>query len=251
MTQEHSLSAQEVQQLVAKAFVLEALTDKPGCTTRYEDLPGKPLRDFVLAGINCSGAFAVFAQSLAQNPNAPLFAYNVAALESSNKHKSAKYVNFGLLEIMFPVVAARLTTNDPDAVIDTVIELIKKTRNDDVGFLMATRKLAWSTSTRPYKTVFGPGKYKDLESVWDYYIAAGKDFPPESSIFQWTDHYKRGLPILRAFFDEYSEKGEVILSTKAIFNAQKQNNPQVGIGTLADMCAAAIFLWLSFNDRPA
>src|SRR5436190_2983869 len=106
-----SLSPSNVQELVTKAFIIEAITDKPGCTTRYQDLPGKPLQDFVLAGINSSEAFRIFTKAWQDNPKTLVYSYNLTALKSANKHKSAKYINFGLLEIMFPVVAGRLATD--------------------------------------------------------------------------------------------------------------------------------------------
>lgn len=243
-----TLSSGEVQELVTKAFVLEAITDKPGCTTRYKDLPGKPLQDFIIAGINASKSFGLFAEAMNKDKTTPIFAYNVSALRSSNKHKSAKYINFGLLEIMFPVVAGRLNTDEPDRVVDKVIELVKATTNTDVKYLLSTRRVAWSTSETPHKVGFKPSKYKSLNSVWDFYMAFNKDFPPESSNFQWSEQYKQGLPILRCFFEKYLERGEILRTTKTIFIKQKAANPGVAVGIIADMCAAAIFLWLSFNE---
>lgn len=244
-----TLSPSEVQELVTKAFVIEAITDKPGCTTRYVDLPGKPLQDFIIAGINSSKIFRTFAEARNDDPTTTVFSHNLSALKSANKHKSTKYINFGLLEIMFPVVAARLETDKPDKVIDRVIELVKATTNADVKHLLATRRLAWSTSESPHKVGFQPDKYKNLDSVWDFYMAFNKDFPPESSNFQWTEQYKQGLPILKSFFDKYLEKGEILQSTTAIFRELKEANPKVAVGIIADMCAAAIFLWLSFSSN--
>lgn len=244
------LSPDDVRDLVAKAFVLEAITDKPGCTTRYEDLPGKPLQDFVLAGINCSRYFALSAEDYARDPAAPLFAHNLGALRASNAHKSSKYVNFGLLEIMFPVVRARIGTDEPAAVIDSVIDCIKASTNRDVRDILQTRKLAWSTSTNTHKAAFDPKKYEDLASVWDYYMVIYRGNNQETSGYQWTNQYLNGLPILRTFFEGYQGSGEVMHATERIFLAQKACNPAVPVGILADMCAAAIFLWLSFNERP-
>jgi hypothetical protein len=243
-----NLSSSDIQELVTKAFVIEALTDKPGCTTRYEDLPDKPLQDFVIAGINSSKAFELFTRALRDSATTSVYSYNVTALRSANKHKSAKFINFGLLEIMFPVVAGRLMSDDPDKVIDKVIELTKNTTNEDVRHLLEARKLAWSTSETPHKVGFSPDRYKSLETVWDFYMAMDKDFPPESSNFQWAEQFRQKLPILRGFFDKYLEMGEVMQTTKTIFAEQKAANPQVAVGIIADMCAAAIFLWLSFNE---
>ena len=243
-----TLPPSEIRQLVAKAFVIEAVTDKPGCTTRYEDLADKPLQDFIMAGINSSEAFGLFTKAFIDDANTPIYSYNVIALKSANKHKSAKYINFGLLEIMFPVVAARLTTNKPEDIINKVIELTKKTTSHDVRYLLETRNLAWSTSQTPHKIAFDPNNYKNLDSIWDFYMAMFKDFPSESSNFQWAKQYKEGLPILKSFFDAYLKSNEILQTTKSVFIKQKEANPKAAVGIIADMCAAAIFLWLSFNE---
>lgn len=59
----------DIQGLTTKAFVLEALTDKPGCTTRYIDQPGKPLTDFMIAGINSAPFLQNLADDYSNNPN--------------------------------------------------------------------------------------------------------------------------------------------------------------------------------------
>lgn len=245
-----NLTPSEVQQLVAKAFVLEAMSDKPGCTTRYEDLPGKPLQDFVIAGINSSAAFGDFAHDFIKDSTTPVFKYNVQALKISNTHKSTKFINFGLLEIMFPTVAARLTTNNPKKVVDEIIKLVKHAEPQDVQTLLATRQLAWSTSQNPSKTSFETAKYKEQQSVWDFYQALNQNFDEETSNYQWSQQFKEGLPLLRAFFDDYQQADELLNTTTSSFNRLRKENSNTSVGILADMCAAAMFLWLSFHDSP-
>lgn len=245
------ITAATIQSLIAKAFVLEALTDKPGCTTRYEDLPGKPLQDFVIAGINSSHSFAEFAAARLEDPSTPIFAYNLAALKASNVHKSPKFVNFGLLEILFPTVAARLLTSDQAKVIDLIPLLIQQTTNQDVRCLLATRQLAWGTSRTDYKLDFDATAYETLASVADFYAKLRQDYAIQTSNHQWVKQFDDGLPIMRRFLEGYTADGEIMHSTKSIFLEQKDANPDTAVGIIADMCAAAIFLWLSFNDSPA
>ncbi len=244
------ISSDDIQDLVTKSFVLEAITEKPGCTSRYEDLPGKPLQDFIVAGINSSRYFTSLARDFKNDTSVSIFKYNLAALKNSNKHKSSKYINFGLLEVMFLAVYARLKTDNPSKIISSMVEEIRNTSNKDVNYLLKTRELAWSTSITQHKINFAPDKYKKLESVWDFYDKLHSDFGVESSNFQWAEQYKKGLPILKAFFDAYTKNGEVINTTKLIFKIQRAKNPLVAVGILADMCAAAVFLWLSFNEAP-
>lgn len=243
------LSESEVVILATKSFVLEAITDKPGCTSRYTDLPDKPLQDFLIAGINSSPYFGLLARDFYQTKNMNLFDHNISALKASNIHKSAKFVNFGLLEIMFPVVYARLKTADQNAIVDEVINAIKHTTNKDVQVLLKTRKLAWSTSTKSHKVSFDASRYDKSPSVWDFYQSLYDDFDEDTSQHQWAKQYQIGLPILAAFYNNYRENNEVVNSTKKTFERLKKQYPYVPVGILADMCAAAIFLWLSFNTK--
>jgi len=245
-----TLSPDDVQDLVAKAFVLEAMTDKPGCTTRYADLPGKPLQDFVVAGINCARYFRIFTEEYQADHTTPLFRYHADALMGSNTHKSLKYINFGLLEIMFPVVAARLVTDDPTQVVDEVIRLAKESGQADIEHMLHAREIAWSTSSKTHKQGFPASRYAVAANVWDFYMRVNADSEPATSNFQWTEQYRLGLPVLRAFFDAYMQRDEILGATRDVFAEQREANPNVPVGILADMCAGAIFLWLSFSESP-
>ena len=244
------LTPSDIRTLVAKAFVLEAISDKPGCTTRYEDLPGKPLQDFIMAGINASDIFGEFAADYIKDPTISVFSYNVRALQRSNQHKSPKNINFGLLEIMFPTVAARLIDNNPNTVIDTIVDLIQKTSRHDVVEILKTRKIAWSTSTNGKKTNYPFVKYESCDSLWSFYGAVKDDFTPDVSHYQWSDDILAGLPTLRHFFTAFQKDGSLLKNTKVVFQSERKDRPHISIGILADMCAAAMFLWLSFNDQP-
>jgi hypothetical protein len=191
------LSPEDINDLVVKAFTLEALTDKPGCTTRYQDLPGKPLQDFIIAGINSSRFFASLARNLEKDPESPIFRYNLDALKASNKHKSTKYINFGLLEIMFPVVYARLKTNERHGIVSEIVEAIKATTNEDVRSLLDTRALAWSTSNTVHKIGFDVDKYKKLGTVWEFYMALNEDFDEETLTFSGLSSIKKDYPFLK------------------------------------------------------
>lgn len=241
------LTADEVTNLVAKAFVLEAITDKPDCTTRYHDLPGKPLQDFIIAGINS----APYLGKLVGDTSGLIFKHAADALGASTKHKSPKYINFGLLEIMFPVVYTRLRQNDQGAIADSVIQNLKNTTNEDFGYMQRMRKLAWTTtSSQSYKNNFPYHTYADSKSVWEYYLRLLDDLRPDESGYQWAEQHKLGLPVLQDFLKAYTEQSEIMDTTKTVFLRTRQQHPDLKIGIIADMCAAAIFLWLSFHDSP-
>ncbi len=244
------LRPREVQNLVCKAFCLEAIADKSGCTGRYVDIEGKPLEDFIIAAINVSDVFAGFAADW-QAGSRSIFSRQVEALLSSNWHKSNKFINLGLLEIMFPVVAARLTCAKPDKVIDTVLNIMKKGDNKDVANMIAAREVAWSSSLKKTQKLLEVTKEtKNAPSPIDYYKLVRGNKEPPTSRYQWSQHYLDGLPLLQKQF-EYLQShtdGGLMLRIKNGFDPLRAANPDIKIGILADMCAAAIFLHLSFLD---
>lgn len=244
------LTAEAIGLLVQRALVLEPLADKPGCTTRYEDLPGRPLESFVLAGVNVGPVFARFAGERLSGQEQRIFYHFRQALEEGRVHTDGKYVNFGLLEILFPAVAARLACDDPNRVVAKIIELMQQAPQSDVRELVAARELAWSTSDK--REV----KLKDLTPVvraapnpYAFYgvlLAA----EPHGSAAEWATNYREGLPLLAQQFSSLRSqtKGTLLDKVKIAYDEVHRLYPDVRVGILADMNAAAIFLHLSYTE---
>lgn len=237
-----------MQNLVTKAFCLEAIADKQDCTSRYRDLDGRPLEDFVIAGINVGSIFADFARKRLDGERV-IFELFPHALEVSNQHKTQKFVNFGLLEIMFPTVAARMANDNPEKVIDEIIELMNTGDSSEVDYLFKAREIAWSTSTKQDR------KMKELEagqqatSPLSFYENILRTSPEDSASYQWAMHYKNGLPWLREQFEYLQSHADkpILQRIEHAFNPLRQSNPDIRIGILADMSAAAIFLHPSYQ----
>jgi hypothetical protein len=244
------LNDESVALLVQKAFVFEPLADKPDCTTRYTDLPGRPLESFILSGINIGPVFRRFAKDHLSQDEHRLFHYFVEALKEGSKHTSGKYVNFGLLEIMFPTVAARLVCDDPEMIVATIIELVKKAPLSDAKEMVYARELAWSTSEkREAKMAALTPEVRLAANPYDFYekISVGT---PHGSITQWVANYQQGLPLLAEQFDtmRYRSGGSLLERIREAYVAVQNKNPDVRAGILADMSAAAVFLYLSFTE---
>jgi hypothetical protein len=242
------LTSEDVQVLASKAFCLEAIADKKDCTTRFVDLPNRPLEDFVLAGVNVGPAFAAFAADRLAGKQA-LFDRFSEALDASNVHKSAKFINFGLLEIMFPIVAARLQCEDPKKVIDVSVQLMRRGTPADAQHMIAAREKAFSTSTKREQKMREIKPALQAASPYEFYMTVLKNVPEETSSHQWTQHYKNSLPWIREQFDYLqTHTDEPILERiKHAFDPVREQNPDISIGLLADMSAAAVFLHLSFQ----
>lgn len=242
------LSPDQVASLVAKAFCLEALADKKDCTSRYVDLAGRPLEGFIMAGLNSAPYFAEFAKNR-QHGDRSVYSNFVAALRSSNTHKSEKYVNFGLLEMMFPVVAARLLDVPSSKVVSTINEVLSAAPAKDVAQMILARKVAWATSSSAFKFGFKfTPEVKRALSPADFYTRLKRSAPEDITIAQWVDQHEEGWPLLRELLEDLQSQsgGELLPAIKAVFDPVRERHPDIKVGILADMCAAAIFLHLSY-----
>lgn len=238
-------SPDDIQRLVTIAFTLEAISDKDECTTRYVDLPGKPLQDFLIAGINVGKHFRSLSDDVAQEgENVEMFRCFVAALRESNANKSSKYVNFGLLESMFATVAARLLSDSGHGAIERMTQLIHREVPADVHHLLDARKVAWSTSTNDEERKYDDSASRSLSSVANFYRKLTQTFGSDTSHHQWSTHALQGFPILRKTYDALQAGSDILQTIPLIHRSLRAEYPTMRIGILADYSAAAIFLHL-------
>ncbi|MEK9155374.1 MAG: hypothetical protein AAB839_01875 [Patescibacteria group bacterium] len=171
-------SPHDIQRLVTIAFVLEALSEKEGCTTRTVDLPGKPLEDFLIAGINVGRHFQALAEDVVrEGESVEIFRHFIPALTDANRNKSPKFVNFGLLESMFTTVAARMLTTSGSTAIERMTDLTVREKPRDVHHLLDARKRAWSTSTNEDKRNYDDSSSRGIRSISDFYRQLMREFP--------------------------------------------------------------------------
>lgn len=239
------LSPDEIQRIVTIAFTLEAISDKDECTTRYVDLPGKPLQDFLIAGINVGKHFRSLAEDVArEGERVEIYRHFVSALRDANANKSAKFVNFGLLESMFATVAARLLSDSGAEVPQRLRMLFDRPIAADVLHLLDARKLAWSTSSNDAKKNFDDSPSRHLASLGEFYRQLTQMFGPETSNYQWGKHIADGFPVLRTTYAALHECEDVLRAIPDIHRTLRKEFPHMKIGILADWSAAAIFLHL-------
>jgi hypothetical protein len=239
------VSADEIQRLVTVAFTLEAISDKDECTTRYVDLPGKPLQDFLIAGINVGKHFAALARDVErEGDRVEIFRHFVPALYDANANKSSKFVNFGLLEAMFATVTARLLSDSGSDVPRWLQELFDRPIAGDVHHLLDARKLAWSTSSNDAKRNFDDSPLRHLTSLGEFYRQLIEMFGTETSNYQWGRHIADGFPVLVQTYAALQEHGDVLQAIPEIHRSLRKEFPDMKIGILADWSAAAIFLHL-------
>lgn len=235
----------DIQRLVTIAFTLEAISDKDECTTRYVDLPGKPLQDFLVAGINVGKHFAALARDVErEGDRVEIFRHFVPALLDANANKSPKFVNFGLLEAMFATVTARLLSDSGKDVPQRIQELFARPIAADVHHLLDARKLAWSTSSNDAKRNFDESPSRHLASLGEFYCQLTEMFGPETSNYQWGRHIADGFPVLVKTHAALQKHGDVLGTIPEIHRSLRKEFSNMKIGILADWSAAAIFLHL-------
>lgn len=247
------LTPEAVALLVQKALVLEPLADKKGCTSRHIDLPGRPLESFVIAGINVGPIFREYSTDWLSGGEQRLYHYFVRGLQASREHATGKYVNFGLLEILFPTVAARLSCDDPDEVVPTLIRLMHAAPKSDVEAMIEARELGWVTSEkREAKLADLTPAVRQAASPFAFYEAMlANTNSAYGSTEQWILHYQRGLPLLSAQFNllRAQKEGSLLDKIATAYNQVYEENSDIRVGIMADMCAAAIFLYLSYSEE--
>jgi hypothetical protein len=151
---------------------------------------------------------------------------------------------------MFPVVAARLICEDPKDIVKTVIKIMQDGTKKDVEYMLVAREKAWATSEKQQQKAQETSYAKEALLPFEFYRLLAEEAPPESSSRQWSQHYMDGLPWLQQQLDYLQNHlDEPILDRiKQAFDPVRSGNPETKVGILADMCAAAVFLHLSFTE---
>lgn len=238
--------AEAIQNVVTIAFCLEPLAEKEGCTSRSVDLPGLPLTDFIIAGINVSKYFRFLAQDIIDQKQPDVFLYFSDALKVSNRYKSSKTLNFGLLEIMFPTVYARLLSPDKKNSVDTMLDIMKKKNRRDVDHLIMARIEGWKTSTKEEKRNFNGTPYISCESPYDFYMELFNSYPESNSCHEWAAQFKLGLPIVHEALAALAV-GSRLEAMTSVYDTVRKDSPRLNPGLIADFCAAALFIHLSYE----
>lgn len=243
------LTPQRIRQLTQLAFTLEPLLDKEGCTTRFADLEGKPLADFIVSGVNVGTVIEDFAQQAIAG-DARMFSHYKAAILASNDYKTKKLINTGLLHFLFITICVRLQSNTLKEAVNNYIPVMQATTQEDAKDFVAGMELSWSSSTK--KSEWIHARHEALPHVSSYYELQSKIYqnsPDQTtSSYQVTKLAYDGFPIIGRFITEVDEEKGLLKSIETTYNAIHKENPTIKIGVLADVSASALFLYLSFQD---
>lgn len=243
------LTPQRVRQLTQLSFTLEPLLNKNGCTTRYADLPGKPLVDFIIAGVNVGTVIEDFAEE-AINGEMRMFSHFKPAILASNDFKNAKLINTGLLHFIFITICVRLKSKNLADAIENYIPVMQATTNKDAQDFVNGLEVSWSTSAS--KIDWLQSRREVLPNVSSYYELQSTLYKNSqdhtTSSYYVTKLAFEGFPIIGRFINDIEEEQGLLKSIENTYNKLHAENPNLQIGILADLSATALFLYLSFQD---
>lgn len=245
------ITPEKIRQITQIAFTLEPILNKEGCTTRYVDLPEKPLKDFLIVAINIGDIIEEYASEIL-NGNSCIFSKLTKAMEASNNYKGAKNINFGLLVFAFMAIKARVKCTNSVEAIDVMKTQLEKSTNRDVKDYMEGWRINIQTTTKNYKTQKTEKNtrlFDKAASLKILFEAGLKVFGnPKLTGYQFCKENIDGYPLLKRFVKEIDEKLGIITSLENTYDFIHKKNPDLSVGMLADLSATAFFLHLSFKD---
>ena len=197
----------EVQRQVTLAMVLEPLPEKEGCTTRMKDLSKETsLYNFQTTAVNTGSYFhelAKRAEAAGGQPELFEDLFYQALSNSLRSINSVKFITYGLLELMFPFVVARLVTKgDGVSVCKAIPQILKSSSQKDAEYLDKTRSLAWSTSKKAYKKNFT--EMVGGKNLYEHYsrnLVLAKEIDFKTSAI-WIEQLLAGMPLLQKMYLE-------------------------------------------------
>lgn len=206
----------------------------------------------MISGINVGNVIEEYAGSVINQNNEQIFSHFPKAVKVSNHFKSKKFVNVGLLEFMFVTIKVRLTFKKLEEALNGFISVLKNTPKSDIKDEAEAFKIAWSTSKNETKKAALNEVEMLVNKVDNFYERRklSKQIWPDplSAGYQVSEEYLQGFPTIRRYISEIDETKGLIKSIEDSYNKMHRENLDFKVGVLADLSAAAIFLYLSFQD---
>lgn len=221
--------------------VLEPIPEKDGCTTRTKDWQEKSkLEYFLISGVRIGPAFYELIERIKANKyKQPNLIYDIAyrAQLSALNNRNGGKINFGIIELLVPIVTAQIVYKKYDiTVLDYVEIILKNTSSEDVKFHQKFRELARSVSK------YAPGtETYDLNNMYDYYLVDKDDF-----VNNIHKEYYLGFTRVKKAYAAI-EKNVVnynLLDSSVIAYNEILNDCNNYYGLAADYICIAIYLYL-------
>lgn len=231
---------------VILASCLEIIPDKKGCTSKNKNYKkNSKFEYFLIAGINIGNDIDILLKRIEKNNNnQPKTIYDIAlnAQKSSIRNRKGGKINFGIIELLIPIITSQLVYNDSsiDKILDNAITVLKNTSKDDVKYHWKFRQLARKLSGKVPDT-----KFYDVNTIWDYYnirLDCLDDYVHEQFLNKFII-IKKGYNLLTKYY-----KNNLLDASVLVFNDILKDCRNFSV-MAADYICIIIYLFLCYNPN--
>lgn len=237
------------------ATAIEALSNKPGCTTRYYDTSRHlQLEYFVTAGINIADAFQDLAQHVENTRSmVGIYQYGSRAQLESKRNRRGGRINQGIIELLVPIVATQHLVDSSYAlgaqeVLERAHHLLSETDRSDVEQLIKLKQTAHQLSHMDREVP----THNDAKTVNEYYQFEldrnSESATSKAHNAEFLNGFPTVLEMVRTLencpYPHFSQRVE-----EAFVKARAVQGREVASGFLADCIAVAIYMTLSQNPQ--
>lgn len=231
----------DIMHYVILASVLEPIPEKKGCTTRKNDWQDKSkLEYFLISGVNIGQVFYELAERIKDNNyKQPNLIYDLAykAQKESLKNRKGGKINFGIIELLIPIITTQIIERRNDInILDKVEEILKKTTKEDVQYHCKFRKIARNVSKQfPSTTAY------NICNLYDYYKLHKNELENDvhKEYITKFERIKRAYSILEL---KYEDGNLLDISIIAYNSILKDCNNYSGLA--ADYICVALYFYL-------
>lgn len=237
-----------ITRLVQLAFALEALPNKPGCTTRLVNKEESlKLEYFIISAIN----FGSIVDSLNyRTMDFPTTSYDLllqATIESMD-HRGGRRVNAGMLQIVWPILLLLLTKGDKFSNIKSALSkcssMLLDTNSQDAYYAQIAQNFSFSFWDGHNKHI---RPIKEFPNVFSYYeFLASQTIPGHHKLFCHELTHK--FPILSYMNEVYNRSKTYDEAMIEVFNMTRQEFKGTSVGLVADLCACLTLLLFYYED---
>lgn len=236
----------DIMHYVILSSVLEPLPEKIGCTTRKIDWQEKSkLEYFLISGVNIGRVFYELSERIRNNNyNQPDLIYDLAykAQKESFSNRNGGKINFGIIELLIPIVSTQIINQRYDiSILDEVEKFLKNTSLEDVEFHYQFRKLAREVSKQ-----FPSTEKYNVTDLLDYY-KLNKNELEDSVHKEYITGFQRIKKVYTILENNCKEKNLLDASIVAYNTILKECNDYAGLA--ADYICVAIYFYLLNNPQ--
>lgn len=223
------------------ACILEPLPEKNGCTTRKSDWQDKSkLEYFLISGVSSGKVFYELVERIKENNyKQPNLLYDLAykAQKESFKNRKGGKINFGIIELMIPIISTQIIEQKNDiSILDKVEEVLKKTTKEDVQYHYDFRKIARNVS-REYPNT---NNY-NTSNLYDYYKLDKNEL--ENNVHkEYITKFRRIKKAYTIMEEKYNDGNLLDISIVAYNSILKDCNGYSGLA--ADFICVALYFYL-------